>query len=299
MLPRRLPDELTAAAFATREALALGVPARRLRAGDLVAPFAGVRSRADNPRETLQQRCLEYLPRLGSAQFFCGPTAAELWGVPVPPRVRGRIHVGAIPPAREPRTAGVTGHRLQLGWEDLTLRGSLPVPHPAEVWSQLGAALRRDELIVAADHLLHENLADRGELSAAVERLTRRGAVDLRTALADARAGAESPKETETRLVLVRGGLPEPELNWVLRDARGAFVARLDMAYRRERVAVEYDGRQHAEAGQFARDADRWARIEAEGWLLIRVLAHHLADPGALRDRVRRALKSRGWMPPA
>lgn len=297
MQRRPLPDELRGRPFVADEARIAGVPSRRLRAKDLTRPYAGVRAPEALPIESTEQRCLAYLPRLTAAQFFCGLTAAELWGFPLPRRSDGLIHVGAIAPEREPRTPGVVGHRLSLTWDDLTLRGSLPVPHPAEVWAQLGAVLHRDGLTVAADHLLHQHLADHEMLRTAVDRLRRRGAVDLREAIEQARAGAESPKETETRLLLVRGGLPEPELNWNLRDASGRLLARLDMAYPRHRGAVEYDGRQHAEHRQFERDADRWADIEASGWILIRVLSHHLADPGLVVARTRRALSSRGWMP--
>lgn len=294
-----LPEELRGRAFVADEARNAGVPSRRLRAKDLARPYAGVRAPEAMPIDSTVQRCLAYLPRLTGAQFFCGLTAAELWGFPLPRRSGNLLlHVGAIAPAREPRTPGVIGHRLSLTWDDLTMRGSLPVPHPAEVWAQLGSALGLDELIVAADHVLHAHLADDDAIRAAIDRVRRRGAVDLREAIAQARAGAESPKETETRLVLVRGGLPEPELNWELRDASGRLLARLDMAYPRHRVAVEYDGRQHAERGQFERDADRWADIEANGWILIRVLAHHLAAPALVVTRTRRALLARGWMPP-
>ncbi|MGN7036330.1 DUF559 domain-containing protein [Microbacterium sp. P26] len=68
------------------------------------------------------------------------------------------------------------------------------------------------------------------------------------------------------------------------------------MAYPDYRVAVEYDGRQHAERDQFRRDADRWPAIAAQGWQLIRVVDHHLEAP--LRHivaPVRRALESAGW----
>lgn len=100
------------------------------------------------------------------------------------------------------------------------------------------------------------------------------------------------------RLILVRAGLPEPELNPELRDEDGNFVARLDLAYPEYRVAVEYDGRQHAELAQFRRDADRWPAVAAQGWLLIRVVDHHLLDPvrGVVHP-VSRALRSRGWCP--
>ena len=64
----------------------------------------------------------------------------------------------------------------------------------------------------------------------------------LKRALTDVRAGVRSPRETLLRLTLQRAGLPEPEINWTLRDARGRAVAELDLAYPRWRVAPEYDG---------------------------------------------------------
>ena len=57
--------------------------------------------------------------------------------------------------------------------------------------------------------------------------------------LADARA--ESPLETLGRLRIIGSGLPAPELQVELHDARG-FVARVDGWYEEAAVAVEFDG---------------------------------------------------------
>jgi hypothetical protein len=182
---------------------------------------------------------------------------------------------------------------------ELTLRQGLPVPSAAETWAQLGGMVPLDALVGAADAILTRGDADQEDLRAAAERLRRRGAADLDTALEFARPGAESPRETEVRLILHRAGLPEPELNSDLVDD-GTFVARLDLAYRKYRVAVEYDGRQHASMDQFRRDADRWPAIARAGWILVRVLHHHLQNPE--RDvvaPVRAALVSHGWRPGA
>lgn len=292
-----LPPELAGSAFRTSEARNAGVARTRLDARDLFAPFHGVRAPMDAAAETVAQRCALLHPRLNPAQFFSHTTAAELWGLPLPAgHTHTALHVSAARPGREPRTVGVTGHRLDIDIAHLTLRSGLPVPSLAETWAQLGGMLRLDDLVAAADAALHSGGVDAAELTTAANRLRRRGALDLRTALTEMRTGAESPRETLTRLAIVRAGLPEPRLNWQLRTSAGSFVARLDMAYPRYRVAVEYDGRQHADHAQFTKDADRWSNIDAEGWLLVRVLAHHFADPQ--RDivaRVRRALASRGW----
>ena len=97
----------------------------------------------------------------------------------------------------------------------------------------------------------------------------------------------------------MRAGLPEPEVNWVLRDGSGARVAELDLAYPRWRVAPEYDGRVHADnPAQFAKDADRWDLIRALGWDHVRVLNHHLRERGRPAvTKVRDALLRAGWRP--
>jgi hypothetical protein len=92
---------------------------------------------------------------------------------------------------------------------------------------------------------------------------------------------------------------PEPKLNLSISAPDGRFVARLDLAYPRYRVAVESDGRIHAfDEAQFARDADRWDDIRAAGWTLVRILSHHLRpDPQIAIDKVTEALWAAGWRP--
>lgn len=294
-----LPPEFRDVAFRTRDAASAGVPRGRLDAADLAAPYPGVRAPAGAAASSVLERCALLLPRLEPHQFFCGTTAGVLRGVPLPAWCgREDLHVGALSPAREPRIAGVVGHRFRLSFDDLTLVGGMPVPCAAETFAQLGGMLSTDDLVCVADHLLTFGAVPLDELRSAAEVPRRRGALALREAVAVARNGAESAQETKTRLILVRAGLPEPELNWELHTSSGRFVARLDMAYPRYRVCVEYDGRQHATGDQFARDADRWTEIESEGWILVRVLAHHLRDssPGVVR-RVAHALRARGWSP--
>lgn len=277
MHPHALPPELRSA-FHVRDADAHGVPRRRLAAGDLRSPFHGVRVAREDPLEGVEARCRAFLPRMIGAQFFSHSTAATLWGMPLPFRPDDFLHVSAVPPAREPRTAGVVGHRLVMPSDGVTLRAGLPVANRVETWAQLGSLVPMEDLVAAGDWALSQGDTV-SDLDAAARRARRRGAVALREAVQLVRPGAESPRETAVRLVLLRAGLPEPHLNWTLCTADGVFVARLDMAYPDHRVAVEYDGRQHADADQFRRDADRWRSIAREGWTLIRVVAHHLETP--------------------
>ncbi|WP_344061447.1 hypothetical protein [Microbacterium pumilum] len=297
-LPADLPGR-----FSVREARARGVSAGRLDRGDLRAPYHGVRATAKTPAPaTLTDRCREYAPRLKDWQFFSHETALQLLGAPMPgwPYLP-KIHVAAHRPAREPRTQGAVGHRLQLR-EPATrfALDDLRVEHPVRAWRQCGTLWRLDDLIAAGDFLVsgESPLASVDELRTEIEVMGDIRNI-LRRALTDIRVGPRSPRETRLRLVLVRAGLPEPEVTWVLRDGSGGFVAELDLAYPRWRIAAEYDGRVHAEdATQFAKDADRWDRIRAEGWDHVRILSHHLAGTGVVAVRkVRNALIRAGWQP--
>lgn len=124
-----------------------------------------------------------------------------------------------------------------------------------------------------------------------------RGVRTLKHALEWVRPGSESPKETELRLLLVRGGLPEPELNGDVYGPDGTFIGRGDLLYRRFKVLVEYDGSQHADdRRQFHRDVDRLEAFAFDEWSIVRVLKEHLnADRADIVTRVRKALIARGW----
>ncbi|MFD5225172.1 hypothetical protein ACFWHT_06050 [Microbacterium sp. NPDC058342] len=313
-----LPGHLREAPFRVDQAHAAGVSRSRLRAADLCAPTRGVRRMRDDasphpePGATASERMRMlsallrsdvegFAPALTPHQFFSHETGLALLGAPLPytSDARRQVHVSVRRPHALPRRRGVHGHRLQARESARWHVDSLPIEHPARMWRQAASDWQLDDLIVAGDFLVHPRnklvtIDDlRREIAEAGDVGGRLGA-----ALREIRAGAESPEETRLRLLLTRAGLPEPELNMNLFDADGAFVARLDLAYPRFRVAPEYDGRGHAEADQFARDADRWDGIRAEGWEHVRILSHHLRpDPQVAIDKVAVALFAAGWRP--
>ena len=101
---------------------------------------------------------------------------------------------------------------------------------------------------------------------------------------------AQSPPETRVRLLLHRSGLPAPAAQYRVVDGDGHFVARVDFGWPELKVALEYDGRWHAEPGQFAKDRRRLNRLTAAGWRVIFVTAEDLRDPAGLVERVGAAL---------
>ncbi len=72
-----------------------------------------------------------------------------------------------------------------------------------------------------------------------------RGMRQLRDTLELVDGGAESPRETELRLLLVRAGLPRPVTQIPVADNAGRIVRRIDMGWPHWMVGVEYDGEQH------------------------------------------------------
>lgn len=197
---------------------------------------------------------------------------------------------------------GIVGHTVQPGLATVVLAAGLRVASPADTWCELSTALTVDELVVAGDRLLarQEALCTLHQLRSAVSAFSgRRGVRKLREALCDIRAGVDSPKETEVRLLLVRGGLPEPQINAVIRNRFGAQIAIGDMVYPEFRTLVEYDGQHHrTEDRQYQIDSDRIHELVDEDWRVIRVLKDQLRfRPATVLSRVRSALLRGGWSP--
>lgn len=93
------------------------------------------------------------------------------------------------------------------------------------------------------------------------------------------------------RVGLIQGGL-EPVPQHVVLDAAGRFVARIDLALVRDRLALEYDGRAaHGSPEAFVRDRRRQNDLVALGWRVLRFTAEDLSPYGVLL-RVRAVLAS-------
>lgn len=92
--------------------------------------------------------------------------------------------------------------------------------------------------------------------------------------------GAQSPKETWLRLLLMDAGFPRPQTQIAVRNEWGWAEAYLDMGWEDIKVAVEYDGDHHRSLrSQFAKDIGRFEMLERYGWIVVRVIAeHHPAD---------------------
>lgn len=106
-----------------------------------------------------------------------------------------------------------------------------------------------------------------------------------RTALKLVDAGAESPRETWLRLLLIDAGYPPPKTQIAVYGEYGEVVAELDMGWEHIKVAVEYEGDHHrTDRRQFNRDIARVEALTELGWIVVRVTVEDV--PGGILRRV-------------
>jgi very-short-patch-repair endonuclease len=94
--------------------------------------------------------------------------------------------------------------------------------------------------------------------------------------------------ETWLRLVVWDTGFPEPVVNHMVRlNGRRRF---LDLAWPREKIALEYHGRQHfEESPQAYDDMVRRGALQDAGWRLVEAAHGDLTDPTGLLRRLANA----------
>jgi hypothetical protein len=126
------------------------------------------------------------------------------------------------------------------------------------------------------------------------QRLDPRGTVRAAGLLDLASERVDSPAESWLRLLVVEYGLPVPEVNWPITDASAREIYRLDLAWPRMRIALEYDG-VAAHAGQEELDAARRADLQRRGWIVVVVTKEDLRSFSPVVATLRDAFAARGY----
>ncbi len=168
-------------------------------------------------------------------------------------------------------------------------------PATAAAWTAIEVArgLRRGRALATLDAALRSGRCDRDELRRVLKRHSgRRGVVAARELLELASPLAESPMESEARLVMLDGGLPPPALQYEVVDLQGRLW-RLDFAWPEYHVAAEYDGVDwHSGPEAFVRDRRRSAALQELGWAIVPIVAEDVRyRPRELVDRLEAQLR--------
>ncbi len=211
----------------------------------------------------------EVLARLGPAAAASHETAARLWGIDLVehgldrvtvPRSRSRVDVPGWRP-----------HRLDLAPGEVLVVEGLRRTTPLRTVIDLGRVLPVVETVVAADSALRQGLVDHRALVSRLVGSRGRGVGRLRAVapLVDPRSG--SVLESLLRVLLLRAGLPAARSQHEVRDRRGAFVARVDLAWPDRHLVVEADGfEHHSDRAAYRSDRRRLNALELLGWRVLR-----------------------------
>ncbi|HEX8510522.1 MAG TPA: DUF559 domain-containing protein [Propionibacteriaceae bacterium] len=181
--------------------------------------------------------------------------------------------------------------------DQTSIREGILVSSPMQAFLELAAAgVPLVDLVVAGDSLVKAANALPQQFIDAAASWRGRNARRARRAARLVRVGVDSAMETRLRLLIVLSGLPEPEVNIIIRDDQGNWALRFDMCYPDLRLIVEYDGRQHAESEeQWGRDIDRREQLDRMGWRLLVVRANGIyGHPEQTLRKVQQALRECG-----
>ena len=256
-----------------------------VRTGELVRVCHGVYASSSPPGVAGRLAALDLM--VGMSVVPCLGTAAALHGFAT--ERDSRLHV-LDPGIRMRPTANVMVHQ-RTGALLSRVQGRLATA-PAWTAVEVARTLRRPRALAALDAALHAGVCTVADLQGAVrEQKGRRGIVRVREMLVHADGRAESPMESEARLVFMDHGLPLPELQYEIVDHCGDLW-RVDFAWLDAKVVAEYDSMEwHANPEIWKRDRLKVERLKDCGWTTVPMVVDDVrVHPYDLVSRVERLL---------
>ncbi|MGX9787186.1 hypothetical protein [Mycobacterium sp. MMS18-G62] len=204
----------------------------------------------------------------GKAIVACMATAAQLYGFDT--ENDDRIHI-LDPGVRMRPTSGLMVHQ-RVGAPLRRIERRLATA-PAWTAVEIARTLRRPRALATLDAALHSGLCTSVELNAAIhEQKGRRGIVKVRELMQFADGRAESPMESEARLVFIDGGVPLPTLQYQVLDRCGDLW-RVDFAWPEAMVVAEYESMDwHAGPEALKHDRIKTARLQECGYSVIPIV---------------------------
>ena len=193
-----------------------------------------------------------------------------LWVPERPQRVEVCVLGRSAAPRERPhsRRQQVRFRRRNLDPADIVVVGNVPMTSPARTWIDLAEQLDARDLVAAGDSVLRSG-ASLAELEEQVRRARgRRGVLRARQAIPHLDARSRSRPESCLRYELVSAGLPKPEVN-VAVFVGGEWIGEPDLSYREQRMAIEYQGEEHAKVRRMRKDITRKLDFGDVDWLVI------------------------------
>lgn len=198
--------------------------------------------------------------------------------------------------------ARVVHHRGTLLVGDVTRTDDHWITSPTRTALDTASRHPRSIAVALMDDFVHRGLTTMAELEAGSRRREPwPDHASLRRSVSLVRTGSESVGETLLRLALHDLGMPEPVPQFEVRDGRGTFIGRVDLALPTLRILIEFDGMEkyhrfrrpgESIADMVMREKRREDRLrETTGWIVIRITWADLHDLPELARRIRAAAR--------
>ncbi|AMU21554.1 type IV toxin-antitoxin system AbiEi family antitoxin domain-containing protein [Mycobacteroides abscessus] len=209
----------------------------------------------------------------------CLGMAAQLYGFDT--ERSDKIHILQPEHSRLRDQCGLCVHRRSGA--PTALMAGRHVTAPAWTAIEVCRGLSRPRALATLDAALRSGHCRRSGLESTVRlQAGRRGITRVRELLPRADGRAESPMESEARLVMLDAGLPIPELQHEINGWR------VDFAWPDIRLAAEYDSDEwHTGATAMRRDKARIAGLQRAGWTVVPITVDDVRrTPAALISRL-------------
>ncbi|MFV8166321.1 hypothetical protein ACNQVK_30175 [Mycobacterium sp. 134] len=253
--------------FIGSEALAAG----KLTRHDLRARFVAVHKDIYIPRGTRPTAVLRAKAawlRSRRRGVLAGHSASALHGARwIDPALPANI----LDTNRRP-TRGVVAWADAIDDDEICLVGDIRLTNPLRTAVDLACRLSEDAAVAAIDALARATRLKVADIELAAQRHGgRKGIKQARASIALVDPGAESPKETWLRLLVVRAGYPPPQTQHPIYNEYGALIGHVDTAWPELKIAMEYEGQHHTDPDVLRHDIARIDEMIEMGWIVIRV----------------------------
>lgn len=157
--------------------------------------------------------------------------------------------------------------------DEIMLVNGMRATTPARTALDLACRYSVDSAVAMIDALANATRLKMADVELLVHRYRgRRGIKNARTVLDLVDAGAESPRETWLRLLVIRAGFPRPQTQIPVYDEYGVLIGVFAMGWEEFKVAADYEGDQHrTDRHRFNRDIRKAETATRLGWTDIRV----------------------------
>lgn len=218
------------------------------------------------------------------------------WGLDL-----ANVHLTNLFGIGERTAARVVHHRGTCRVGDVTRSSGHWITAPTRTALDTASTCGRDAGVSVLDWYLNRGLTDPESLDASfAAKKEWPDTLSLHRVIQLSDARSESVGETRTRLMITDAHLPRPEAQFKIFHPSGFLAGRVDFAWPRQRLMLEFDGRQkylafrrpgESIADAILREKSREDLLrELTGWWMLRITWADLATPTLTVGRIKSAM---------